>query len=77
VGIWSEGGGDNVMVVRGRSRLGVPSPTSMSVTARLGSVYSVPSAAPIRAPACGTISIGADVRFTYPDFTRLFDTDSL
>jgi hypothetical protein len=28
-------------------------------------------------PASGTASIGAFVRLTYPDLTRLFDVDSL
>jgi hypothetical protein len=51
------------MGVRGRAGPGVPSPVSSSGIARLGSVYSVPSAAPIRAPACGTKSMGAEVRF--------------
>lgn len=43
----------------------------------LASVNSIPSAVPIRAPACGTRSIGAEVRFAYPDLMRLFETDSL
>lgn len=55
----------------------VSSPASTSAIAMLASVTSVPSAVPIRAPACGTISMGADTRFAYPDLTRLFETDSL
>jgi hypothetical protein len=60
-----------------RTGPGVPSPASTSAIAMLASVTSVPSAVPIRAPAWGTISIGADTRFAYPDLTRLFETDSL
>lgn len=42
-----------------------------------GSVSSTPSAVPIRAPAAATWSIGAFLRFSYPDLIRLFETDSL
>jgi hypothetical protein len=42
-----------------------------------GSVSSTPSAVPIRAPAAATWSMGAFLRFWYPDLTRLFETDSL
>lgn len=66
------------MGVRGREEgPGVPSPSSISGTPRPGSVTSIPFAVPIRAPASAIKSIGADARFSYPDLTRLLDTDSL
>ena len=50
---------------------------SSTECARLGSDVSIPSAVPERAPAPGTLSMGALMRFWYPDFMRLFETDSL
>jgi hypothetical protein len=68
--------GISVVGVRGTAVLG-PSPASRSAEATPASVVSRPSALPIRAPACGTWSIGAFFRFAYPDLTRLLETDSL
>lgn len=57
---------------------GIVSPLSRSsVTDRPGSESSTPSAVPVRAPAFATRSMGAVGRFTCPDLTLLFDTDSL
>lgn len=44
--------------------LGDARPSSTSGIARLEVVYSLPSAAPVRAPASGTASIGAFVRLS-------------
>jgi len=41
------------------------------------SVVSCPLAVPALDPAPGTRFMGAFCRFSYPDLTRLFDTDSL
>ena len=52
-------------------------PSKSSEDAIDASVVSSPSAVPDFAPASGTRLMGAFCRFSYPDLTRLFDTDSL
>jgi hypothetical protein len=69
-------GGESVMLgVRGRP--GTPSAASRSAEATPASVVSNPFAVPARAPANGTVSMGAFFRFAYPDLMRLFEVDSL
>lgn len=64
--------------VRGRERGdGSPSSRDSSWVASPVMVVSTPFAVPVRAPALGTRSMGAWVRFWCPDLTRLFETVSL
>jgi hypothetical protein len=71
------GGGDNV-VGEGRELMGRVCPSSMSSGKAIdASVVSRPLAVPALDPASGTRFMGAFPRFSYPDLTRLFDTDSL
>jgi len=52
-------------------------PDSTSGMASELSVVSTPLAVPERAPASGTVSMGAQRRLAYPDLTRLLEVDSL
>jgi hypothetical protein len=62
----------------GRDPLGRLCPSSMSSGRAIdASVVSHPLAVPALAPASGTRFMGAFFRPSYPDLTRLLDTDSL
>lgn len=72
------GGGGSEVVGEGRELMGRLCPPSMSSGKAIdASVVSRPLAVPALDPASGTRFMGAFPRSSYPDLTRLFDTDSL